>query len=192
MNKVGEYIADEELLQYYRKSGDLYYFVEAYRRYMPLVYGVALKYLKRAEDAQNAVMELCLELAERVKDVEIKYFKPWLYSCTRNYCLMEIRKKRREEISLLDDSFMEFCVDFYLNYDEDKYKVEQELQECIELLPEEQQTVVSSFYLKELSYKEIEKQTGLTLNRIKSYIQNGKRNLKMCLERKGVLSDGAI
>ena len=93
MTRGQENITDEELLKRYCDSGDLVYFVEAYKRYMPLMYGVALKYLKRPEDAQDAVMQLFEELIVKVKAVEIQSFKAWLYTCIRNNCLMEIRKK---------------------------------------------------------------------------------------------------
>ena len=88
MTRGQENITDEELLKRYCDSGDLVYFVEAYKRYMPLMYGVALKYLKRPEDAQDAVMQLFEELIVKVKAVEIQSFKAWLYTCIRNNCLM--------------------------------------------------------------------------------------------------------
>ena len=153
MKRGQENITDEELLKRYCESGDLVYFVEAYKRYMPLVYGVALKYLKRPEDAQDAVMQLFEELIVKVKETEIQSFKAWLYTCIRNNCLMEIRKRSKNLSVSLDDSFMEFC------------------------------------FLNELSYKEVEERTGFSSKMVKSFIQNGKRNLKLCLERKGITSN---
>lgn len=86
MKPEQENLTDEELLKRYCDSGELVYFVEAYKRYMPLVYGVALKYLKRPEDAQDAVMQLFEELVVKIKEVEIQSFKAWLYTCIRNNC----------------------------------------------------------------------------------------------------------
>ena len=164
MTRGQENITDEELLKRYCDSGDLVYFVEAYKRYMPLVYGVALKYLKRPEDAQDAVMQLFEELVVKIKEVEIQSFKAWLYTCIRNNCLMEIRKKSENR--------------------------EESLRECVESLPEKQRISVKYFFFDELSYKEVEERTGFSLKMVKSFIQNGKRNLKLCLERKGVTSNG--
>ena len=190
MKRGQENITDEELLKRYCESGDLAYFVEAYKRYMPLVYGVALKYLKRPEDAQDAVMQLFEELVVKIKEVEIQSFKAWLYTCIRNNCLMEIRKRSKNLSVSLDDSFMEFCDDFHLTVVSESENREESLRECVESLPEKQRISVKYFFFNELSYKEVEERTGFSLKMVKSFIQNGKRNLKLCLERKGVTSNG--
>ena len=189
MTRGQENITDEELLKRYCDSGDLVYFVEAYKRYMPLMYGVALKYLKRPEDAQDAVMQLFEELIVKVKAVEIQSFKDWLYTCIRNNCLMEIRKKSKNLSISLDDSFMEFCDDFHLTFVNEKENREKSLRECVEGLPERQRVSVKYFFLDELSYKEVEERTGFSSKMVKSFIQNGKRNLKLCLQRKGITSN---
>ena len=190
MKPEQENLTDEELLKRYCDSGDLVYFVEAYKRYMPLVYGVALKYLKRPEDAQDAVMQLFEELVVKIKEVEIQSFKAWLYTCIRNNCLMEIRKKSKNLSISLDDSFMEFCDDFHLTVVSESENREESLRECVESLPEKQRISVKYFFFDELSYKEVEERTGFSSKMVKSFIQNGKRNLKLCLERKGVTSNG--
>ena len=190
MKPEQENLTDEELLKRYCDSGELVYFVEAYKRYMPLVYGVALKYLKRPEDAQDAVMQLFEELVVKIKEVEIQSFKAWLYTCIRNNCLMEIRKRSKNLSVSLDDSYMEFCDDFHLTVVSESENREESLRECVESLPEKQRISVKYFFFDELSYKEVEERTGFSLKMVKSFIQNGKRNLKLCLERKGVTSNG--
>ena len=190
MKPEQENLTDEELLKRYCDSGELVYFVEAYKRYMPLVYGVALKYLKRPEDAQDAVMQLFEELVVKIKEVEIQSFKAWLYTCIRNNCLMEIRKRSKNLSVSLDDSFMEFCDDFHLTVVSESENRDESLRECVESLPEKQRISVKYFFFDELSYKEVEERTGFSLKMVKSFIQNGKRNLKLCLERKGVTSNG--
>ena len=190
MKPEQENLTDEELLKRYCDSGELVYFVEAYKRYMPLVYGVALKYLKRPEDAQDAVMQLFEELVVKIKGVEIQSFKAWLYTCIRYNCLMEIRKRSKNLSVSLDDSFMEFCDDFHLTVVSESEDREKSLRECVESLPEKQRISVRYFFLDELSYKEVEERTGFSSKMVKSFIQNGKRNLKLCLERKGVTSNG--
>ena len=189
MKPEQENLTDEELLKRYCDSGELVYFVEAYKRYMPLVYGVALKYLKRPEDAQDAVMQLFEELVVKIKEVEIQSFKAWLYTCIRNNCLMEIRKRSKNLSVSLDDSLMEFCDDFHLTVVSESENREESLRECVESLPEKQRISVKYFFFDELSYKEVEERTGFSLKMVKSFIQNGKRNLKLCLQRKGITSN---
>ena len=60
------------------------------------------------------------------------------------------------------------------------------LHHCLEKLPEEQRTSITRFFLEEMSYADIVEQTGFTLNNVKSYIQNGKRNLKICIKKQAL------
>ena len=190
MMQIQEHVTDEELLQKYCESGELEYLVEVYKNYMPLVYGVALKYLRRPEDAQDAVMQLFEELIVKVKETKIQSFKAWLYTCIRNNCLMELRTRNKNLLETLDESFMEFCDDFHLILGSGDENREKALWECIESLPEKQRISVNEFFLNELSYKEVEERTGFSSKMVKSFIQNGKRNLRLCLERKGITANG--
>jgi RNA polymerase sigma-70 factor (ECF subfamily) len=186
LKQAHKHITDEELVQHYRRSRDLSFLSEVYGRYMPMVYGVALKYLKKPEDAQDAVMQLFEELVETLKVHHVRQFKPWLYSCTRNNCLMELRRKHRDLSITLDESFMDSRVDFHL--DDGKGTREEALRACIEALPAIQRACVNAFFFEELSYKEVGESAGYSLKSVKSAIQNGKRNLKTCLESKGILA----
>ena len=102
---------------------------------------------------------------------------------------MEIRKRSKNLSVSLDDSFMEFCDDFHLTFVNEKENREESLRECVESLPEKQRISVKYFFFDELSYKEVEERTGFSLKMVKSFIQNGKRNLKLCLQRKGITSN---
>lgn len=178
--------SDTELLAFYRTSKKADYLVALYSRYTALVYGVALKYLKDAGEAEDAVMQIWEDLFEKVLKHDIQSFKPWLYTCVRNYCLLEIRKRSGNLRMELDEKFMEFCDDFNLNDIEETERREKALTDCMEALPEKQRICVRHFFMEELSYKDIEKVSGYTQKMVKSFIQNGKRNLRLCLEEKGV------
>ena len=112
--KVNKDSSDEELLQQYRESCRPGYLEELYERYMPLVYGVALKYLKNVEDARDMVMQIYEELSGKLLQHEVKIFKGWLYVCVRNSCLAELRKRKGSFLVELDEQFMDFCDDFIL------------------------------------------------------------------------------
>jgi len=154
-----------------------------YERYMPLVYGVCLKYLKDEELAKDAVMGIFEELVDKVKKHEIAVFRSWLYVLGRNYCLMQLRAGKKMEIVSLDE-VMEFAPLLHPD-DNNKEETLKALERCIDKLAGAQKQSIDLFYLKEKCYKEIADVTGFTLNEVKSYIQNGKRNLKICLERNG-------
>ena len=172
---------DEVQLNNYRKSGDIAVLGILFERYVPLIYGVCLKYLKDEDDAKDAVMGIFEELIPKAKQHEVKQFRSWVYVLSRNYCLMQLRAaKKVEEVSL--NEVVEFTA--FLHPEESgKEGAIKALEGCMEKLTPVQKQSVDLFYFKEKCYKEIAEITGFTLNDVKSYIQNGRRNLKICLEK---------
>jgi RNA polymerase sigma-70 factor (ECF subfamily) len=176
---------DSALLTRYKNTGNLEVLGSLFIRYNSLVYGVSLKYLKDRDEAKDAVMQIFEKLVQSLKNHEIESFKSWLYATTRNYCLMQIRAgkgKFKEEISpqLMENEFM-----LHLNEEPELEQNLSKLEKCIEELANEQKQCVQLFFLREMCYKEITGATGFDLNKVKSFIQNGKRNLKLCMERNG-------
>lgn len=171
---------DDAQLQGYRTSGDIAVLAKLFEKYMPLIYGVCLKYLKDEETAKDAVMGVFEELIVKVKQHEVKQFRSWVYVLSRNYCLMQLRSDKKMDVVPLDE-VMEFTP--FLHPDDNKEETMKALERCMQQLPAKQQHSINLFYLKEKCYKEIAEVTGFSLNEVKSYIQNGKRNLKICLER---------
>jgi RNA polymerase sigma factor (sigma-70 family) len=172
---------DDTLLGNYFESGDIAVLGKLYEKYMPLVYGVCLKYLKDEELAKDAVMGIFEELIVKAKTHKVALFRSWLYVLARNYCLMQLRSGKKMEIIALDD-VVEFTP-FVHHESEDKEAALAALEQCLEKLPVAQMDSIKLFFLKEKCYKEITQLTGFTLNEVKSYIQNGKRNLKICLDK---------
>jgi RNA polymerase sigma factor (sigma-70 family) len=172
---------DAQLLNSYRQTGDLAVLGKLYERLMPLVYGVCLKYLKDEELAKDGVMEIFEELIIKVKQHDIKQFRSWLYVLARNYCLMKLRSGKKVEMVNLDD-FMEFVPVLHPD-DNNREAAMIALEKCMDKLPSTQKQSINLFYFKEQCYKQIADNTGFSLNEVKSYIQNGKRNLKLCLEQ---------
>lgn len=177
-------LTDEELLIHYTKSGNAEYFGELYNRYMPLLYGLCLKYLQDEDRAQEAVMQLFEDLLLKVGNYEIQAFKPWLYRVAKNHCLQQLRKENKEIPLDYSINLMESDEFLHLLSEEDSPEEQiKALHHCLEKLPEEQRDAISRFFLEEMSYADIATQTGFSLNNVKSYIQNGKRNLKICIKK---------
>jgi RNA polymerase sigma-70 factor (ECF subfamily) len=176
---------DAALMQEYKHSGKLDYLAALYQRYMNLVYGVCLRYFDE-EASKDAVMQIFEELITKLKQHEVQNFKSWLHVLTRNYCLMRLRSQKTKEgrtVSL--DGFPVMENDSFVHH-ENGMNVEshlQDMEKCMDTLPEEQKRSVDLFYLKEKSYREVADMTGYDMNKVKSYIQNGKRNLKICMEQ---------
>lgn len=173
---------DAELVARYQDSGDLNVLGVLYERYVELVYGVCLKYFKDTGMAEDAVMNIFEELVVKAKKYEIKNFRPWLHVLTKNHCLMKLRKKKI--VVSFDPQLMQSDEIVHPNYGESSENGEEKaLKGCIEKLPDEQKQCVTWFYLEEKSYKDIAKMTNLELGKVRSYIQNGRRNLKNCMEK---------
>jgi len=175
---------DEELLSQFKNSGKVDYFGELYNRYIPLIYGVCLKYLKDTDKSQDAVMQLFEDLLHKINNYEILVFKTWLHSVVRNHCLNILRKENKEIITDFSSNFMESDNILHLFTEEHTdYELFDVLKNCIDKLPEHQKKSITLFFLEEMSYADIVDKTGYALSKVKSYIQNGKRNLKICIER---------
>ena len=174
-------ISNDDLLQLFIEGGDIAYFGELYRRYIPLLYGLCLKYLNDKEAAHDAVMDIYSNLPEKVIHYEIKNFNSWLYSVAKNHCLQVQRKDKQTIFVKIEDAYVE-NEDFFTQIDKAQTQEEiSALEYCITTLNEEQQKSIQLFFYEEKSYLDIVEITGFELSKVKSYIQNGKRNLKTCI-----------
>ena len=189
MNRKDQH-TDDYLLQSFRESADLDLLGELYNRYMHLVYGVCLKYLQDREVSKDAVMQIFEKLITEIPKNDIKNFKSWLYVVSKNHCLMHLRSEKtkgeqNKKFIIEQEIFMEYEEELH-PIDEDKPDIDAALSDCIEKLKNEQQKCIQLFYLEEKSYKEICDLLKLEEKKVKSFLQNGKRNLKLCLESKNV------
>lgn len=173
---------ETDILSRYKDSGDLKLLGKLYAPYMHLVLGVCLKYLKNKQQAEDVVMQIFEKLIIDLRKYDVVNLKSWLYVTARNYCLMELRKTKGKENSSIEN--MEFSLAVHHDNEENENLEEQYLKECIETLKVAQKQCVELFYLKEKCYQDITKITSFELKKVKSYIQNGKRNLKICIESK--------
>lgn len=174
---------DAELVALYQKSGDLDILGNLYNKYMHLVYGVCLSYFKDEEQSKDAVMQIFEELVTKLRVHQVQNFKSWLHVLTRNHCLMALRKQNRNPLVPMDENFVEKDDFVHLDIDDTKETRLTIMEKCMETLSEEQRKSVDLFYLQEKCYKEVAEITGYDMLKVKSYIQNGKRNLKICIEK---------
>jgi RNA polymerase sigma-70 factor (ECF subfamily) len=174
---------DEELVSAYRQTNDLLILGQLYERYMDLVYGVCLKYLKDVETAKDSVMQIFEELTTKLLKHEVINFKSWLHQVSKNHCLMQLRTQKHFSKADIDPALMHFEENVHLNGVMEKEEHLNRLQQCLDQLPDKQKTTVELFYLEGKCYREIADQTGLEWNKVRSFIQNGRRNLKICMDK---------
>lgn len=177
-------LTDQELLEQYRSSEDLEYLGVLYERYVELVYGVCLKYLQEQQKAEDAVMAIFEELVDKVKKHEVEKFRPWLHVLTRNHCLMHLRKEKRNLTVSYEPGLMQSVDSRHHSIElEDRENGElKNLADCMGKLPDQQKECIKLFYYDNKSYKEIAAMKELAVGKIRSYIQNGRRNLRICME----------
>jgi len=160
---------------------------ELYSRYMHLVYGLCLKYLTGREEAKDAVIQIFEILSEKILKHEVRHFKSWLYVLAKNYCLMQIRSHRARDKrnKIWASDFMESEPEMH-PIDSDDIHLNLALRECISKLKLNQKKCIELFYFENKCYREIAEIIHISENKVKSYLQNGKRNLKICLDQKHV------
>jgi RNA polymerase sigma factor (sigma-70 family) len=176
---------DKELVAAFKESGEMNHLSTLYQRYMDLVFGVCLKYFKDSERSKDAVMDIFEELNRKLKQHQVDNFKGWLHVLARNYCLMQLRSPKNIKTTEFNADFMQSVHTTHLTNELlEKEATFNLLALCLETLPEDQKQSIQLFFVEKKCYNEIAVITGYEWNKVRSYIQNGKRNLKICLEGK--------
>ncbi len=176
---------DDALLLAYKQSGDQELLARLYLRYSGLVYGTCLKYLKDGELAKDAVMNIYQELLSKLNQHTVENFKGWLYVLAKNHCLMYLRSAKRTVTVEFQQDIMQSAEFSHLDNVLEREQEFKNLENCIETLSSDQKLSIRLFYLENKCYNEIVDETGLEWNKVRSLIQNGRRNLKICMEKNG-------
>lgn len=178
-------LSDAELIAEYKQHQQQETLAQLYLRYNELVYGTCIKYLSDQEAAKDAVMNIYQELLEKLKQHKVENFKSWLYVVTKNHCLMQIRKNKK--VLITEFNFQSVQTEDFSHL-ESVFEKERQLDKlggCMQKLNEEQRQTVRLFYLENKCYNEISEITGFDWNKVRSLVQNGRRNLKICMEDNG-------
>jgi RNA polymerase sigma factor (sigma-70 family) len=181
-------VSDEELVQIYFASGDKSLMGRLFEKHVTTVYGVCLYYFRDREQSKDAVMQIFEKMMQELRKTEIKNFKAWLGFVVRNYCISELRKQKTRRF--VPESYLDFEVSEASLEEEEKIaSVDEEkmigyMKDVLPRLKDKQRICIELFYLQNLSYQDIAGKTNYTVNEVKSYIQNGKRNLKLLIEER--------
>jgi RNA polymerase sigma-70 factor (ECF subfamily) len=179
------HITDQELLEKFYADHNNEWLGILLERYTLLLLGVCMKYLRNADNAKDSVQQIFLKVIQELHKYKVEYFKSWVYMVARNHCLMILRDKHGKIPAEINEKMMsapgeETDLQTLIQNDQTLEMMEEALKE----LNPEQKQCVTLFYLQKKSYQEINEITGFTMLQVKSYIQNGKRNLKILIERK--------
>lgn len=183
-------LPDEALITEYAKHQDPEIIGVLYERYLHLVFGVSLKYLKNREEARDAVMDIFESLFAYLENQTIRNFSTWLYKVSKNHCLMKLRSSKSLP---LDQNYLDHAKirEIFVESDHDLHLyMEREsnlndLESALLSLHKNQEQCIRLFFLENKSYREVAQETGMNIKKVKSHIQNGKRNLKKILTENG-------
>jgi RNA polymerase sigma factor (sigma-70 family) len=178
-----KHIDDQQLLQYFYQDKNNEWLGIILQRYTLLLLGVCMKYLKNEDLAKDAVQQVFIKAITELHKYKVDYFKSWLYMVAKNYCLMQLRDKYKETVEIKDQNLSTPYEQTDTSLHIEKEKQLSNMEIALQQLSIEQKQCVTLFYLQKLSYQQITEQTEYTLLQVKSHIQNGKRNLKLMLER---------
>ena len=177
-------LTDQELLERFHADHDNEWLGILLQRYTLLLLGVCMKYLKNEEEAKDAVQQVFLKAISELHKYKVEYFKSWIYMIAKNHCLMKLRDKGRFTAEINERTLSTPAEPEEKNRYIEKDNTLNNLAAAMLQLNKEQQQCVTLFYLEKKSYQEITGITGFSLLQVKSYIQNGKRNLRILIEKK--------
>ncbi|MCX6210351.1 MAG: sigma-70 family RNA polymerase sigma factor [Bacteroidetes bacterium] len=184
IKQIQSILTDDELLEDFQQNENQQALASLYLRYSDLVYGVCLKYLKNAELSKDAVMDIYQEVSKKLQSHNVENFKSWLYVLSKNFCLMQLRKDKKSTIIEFDSNAFMQSEDFsHLDIALQKEREFKKLETCLQHLNSEQHTVIEMFYLQQKCYNQIVEETKMDWNKIRSLVQNGRRNLKICMDK---------
>lgn len=178
-----EHKEDKELLAHFYQDHNNEWLGILLQRYTMLLFGVCMKYLKNEEEAKDAVQQICLKVIHELRKYPVDYFKTWLYMVAKNYCLMKLRDKGKVTAEINDQLLATPLETTDIRELAEKDKTLDLIPAALQQLNKEQQLCVTLFYLEKKSYQQIADHTGFSMLQVKSHIQNGKRNLKLIIER---------
>ena len=170
------------LIEQYKETGNQKFLAQLYEPYLSLVYGLCLKYFKNSQDSEDASMDVYLSISEKLLRHDVKNFKSWLYVVAKNHCLDKLRSKGSKFPKEKEAQLMYSEGVFHPDNDDDDSRMKK-LENCMASLSEDQRKCVDLFYFQKRSYQEITELTKFTWGQVRSFIQNGRRNLKNCMER---------
>jgi len=175
---------DQELLDRYYADGNNDWLGILLPRYTLLLFGVCMKYLKQEEEAKDCVQQIFVKIITELPKYRVTFFKSWIYTIARNHCLMKLRDKHGRQVELSESMLADWDDEPGKRRHLEKDQLLELMSQALEELNKEQKQCVILFYLDKRSYQDIADITGFTLMQVKSHIQNGKRNLKLLIERK--------
>lgn len=176
-----EYADEPDLALVVRtRQGELEAFSELVRRHQRLVYNLAYRFMRDAGRAEDMAQEAFLKAFRLLKGFRgDSSFSTWMYRVACNVCLTELtRDKRHAEISY--PTGYENLVHVVPSAPTDEFNY---VREAVTKLPHRYATVVTLYYLHELSYEEIAQILHISIGTLKTWLHRARKNLRKIIEK---------
>ncbi|MFQ5674351.1 MAG: RNA polymerase sigma factor [bacterium] len=174
---------DNATIRSYLETRDVRYLGRLYEAYKKTIFWHCLKMVGNEEDAKDLASETFIRTFDRIEDFKLGApFCPWLMRIATNLCIDHLRKKNRYKFYKFDETHSAVAIQ---NESEPKQPMisGERIIEKLKKLKPLQKRCFCLFYIHNLTYKQIAELTGYPLGKVRSYIQNGKRNFKLLMEK---------
>ena len=174
-------LTDERLIKQFQE-GDRHAFDELVKRYKDRLHNFVCRYLNNQTLAEDVVQETMIKLYTHKHYYKpIAKFSTWIYTIAKNLALTELRKNKRKRTQSMWNDRGEL-IDIKSNEESLENKIQnelavEELNKCLDEIPENFRIAVVLRDFQELSYKEISKILEIPIGTIKSRINRGRIQL---------------
>lgn len=182
-NKTDEVI---NWIEQYLQSGNKSFLGRIFEKHKQQLFFHCIKILKDQEDAKDLTSDAFIKAFEKIHSFDLnKPFYPWLAQIATNLCIDCIRRKKKIQFDQIENQ-KDIKSSDNQGADLENIELKDTIKGAIKKLKRQQKRCFCLFYIHEKSYKEIVKLTGYSDNEVRSYIQNGKRKVKLILEKERV------
>jgi RNA polymerase sigma factor (sigma-70 family) len=191
MNKVLD-LTDNELIQSFQE-GNTRAFDALLDRHQERIYNTILFMVKDSYLAEDLIQEIFIKIIDNLK--QRKYneegkFLPWALRISHNFCVDHFRKvKRTPTIRTSDDQDIFEVInhsDHSADYKMTRKQTHQNIQQLVDLLPEEQREIIVLRHYANLSFKEIATMTNCSINTALGRMRYGLINLRKMMNERGM------
>lgn len=176
---VLSHLSDRQLVWMYEETGVREYFSELFMRYLPLIYGVSLKYIPDEQQAQDAVKRLFDNLLDEFdkSDLTNYEFRDWLYRHTHDYLVAYAKENRLYERNYfaagMESRLSERAFECAKILEDGGHDAEDLMEIARPYLSRQENKCLEQFFLKRRSFRTISSSTGYLTGAVKKYIETG-------------------
>jgi RNA polymerase sigma-70 factor (ECF subfamily) len=179
-----EDLSEEELLRSFTEDGDKAGFAELFNRNSRKIYQACFAFFRDSALAEDATQETFLRAYQNNDRFHGGDYVAWLHRIARNACIDQWRRKRPEVA--IDDTDESAPVQLSVASPDANMQIAiQHLHRELNKLPADQKRCLE-LKIEGYSYEETAARTGLTMDAVRSHLQNGRRTLRLRMQ--GALS----